>query len=283
MDPAERLRQLSAPADKESPDEEEEVELTLDPEGDRPADDDEETIANLLIDSAPTVKTPSPAKARKEKASRAPQLAASPASGAVTCPKCGEKAEPAAVLSGGRVRCSACKATFFRWERPRQARKDDEETFFQRWKRPLTVAGSVAAVLVLSALVFRPSLFGNTNRVRVYRTQGTAVCDGQPMPNATVYLHPIGGAAPDVPRPRAVVRDDGTFVVGTYGKDDGAPPGDYKITVEWFAPGEQKNNPRGPQNVLPAKYARPDTSDLIVHVEAGDNQLPPIRLNRAGK
>ncbi len=76
-----------------------------------------------------------------------------------------------------------------------------------------------------------------------------------------------------------MVQEDGTFAVGTYGKDDGAPAGEYRVTVQCF------NKVRGqdmPANVLPARYAAPDTSGLTVRIQEGDNQLSPIQLTRRG-
>jgi hypothetical protein len=128
--------------------------------------------------------------------------------------------------------------------------------------------------------VFRGQLFGDSSRIRVYPAQGTARFEGNPIPSATIFLHPIGVKTPAFPRPRAVVAEDGTFVLGTYRKDDGAPEGDYKVTVQWFNKGEGRT---GPANALPAKYASPDTSGLTVRIQKGKNQIEPIQLNRLGK
>jgi hypothetical protein len=112
--------------------------------------------------------------------------------------------------------------------------------------------------------------------VRVYPAEGLASLDGKPIPNASLFLHPVGAHGAQVPRPRAVLRADGSFVLGTYRSDDGAPAGEYKVTVEWFG----TSAPGGlPRNQLPPRYSRADTSGLTVRITEGKNQLPPLKLS----
>ena len=59
---------------------------------------------------------------------------------------------------------------------------------------------------------------------------------------------------------------------------DGAPEGEYIITVQW-----RKLVKRGADlvqgpNVIPAKYSRPQTSDIVRKIAAGPNKLEPINL-----
>jgi hypothetical protein len=142
------------------------------------------------------------------------------------------------------------------------------------------VTAVVAVTLVLVLVGFRGRLFGSFNRVRVHPARGKIAFEGQPIANATLYLHPVGGKATDFPRPRAIVGQDGTFLLGTYRKDDGAPAGEYKVTVQWFS---QPDGGGTPRNLLPPRYAVPETSDLTVRIQKGENQIPPIQLTRVGK
>jgi hypothetical protein len=100
---------------------------------------------------------------------------------------------------------------------------------------------------------------------------------GKPLAEAMVVLHRIGGDVEGNQKPIAYTGTDGTFMVTTYHSGDGAPPGEYAITVELRAPqtiGEEvvRNGP----NLLPAKYAKPDSSGIKYTVVDGDNQIPPI-------
>ena len=54
-----------------------------------------------------------------------------------------------------------------------------------------------------------------------------------PMDGARIVLVPVGDGKSTDDRPCADTAADGTFVLGTRGKNDGAPEGDYTVTVEW--------------------------------------------------
>jgi hypothetical protein len=115
------------------------------------------------------------------------------------------------------------------------------------------------------------------NRVAVHPVQGAIQFRGQPMEGAFVSLHPKS-ATDGVPTPRATVAKDGTFTVTTYDGNDGAPEGDYVVTVQWYRPVRVGNDVVGGPNVLPTKYASAQTSDVIISVASGDNQVRPIQL-----
>ena len=78
----------------------------------------------------------------------------------------------------------------------------------------------------------------------------------------------------------ALVKDDGSFVLGTYGKEDGAPPGEYRVSVQWLVQTqkiETEGNPL-PRNLLPARYGNFETSGLDVQIQQGENVLPALQL-----
>jgi hypothetical protein len=102
--------------------------------------------------------------------------------------------------------------------------------------------------------------------------------DGKPAEHATVVLHPVGESGPEVLKPRGKVAADGSFKLTTYDGNDGAPAGEYRVTVElWLSTGK---GDEGPTSRLPAKYATPDTSGLTAIVNAGPTELKPIQLKR---
>jgi len=94
---------------------------------------------------------------------------------------------------------------------------------------------------------------------------------------AQLVFHPVDMQLPDQAVPRATTRQDGSFVLSTFGTEDGAPEGEYIVTVQWFRIG--KDGASG-SNVLPSRYARADLSPLRVTVHAGRNELPPLVINR---
>ncbi|HEY1065317.1 MAG TPA: hypothetical protein VGE52_04380, partial [Pirellulales bacterium] len=114
------------------------------------------------------------------------------------------------------------------------------------------------------------------DRVAVYPVTGKVLFKGKPAPGATVVLTPAK-PLPNVPTPRANVLADGTFKASTYDSDDGAPQGEYKVTVIWYKPGVENGVPvQGTQNVVPAKYSSPDTTPEVARVEAGPTTLKDI-------
>ena len=141
--------------------------------------------------------------------------------------------------------------------------------------------GSRHGVGLLSAAIAAIALAGcgeaKPQRTPVFPIKGTISFKGQPMPGALVALHPKTPVA-GTPSPRANVAKDGAFEVSTYDGGDGAPVGDYTLTVLWYK--QVKNGPdivSGP-NVIPQKYAKAETSDLTISVKEGVNELPPITL-----
>jgi hypothetical protein len=133
---------------------------------------------------------------------------------------------------------------------------------------------------VVAAALFLPAFGcskGDKNRVAVHPVQGTIQYRGQPIEGAFVLLHPTS-AIEGVPAPRATVAKDGSFAVTTFDGNDGAPEGEYVLTVQWNKPVRQDNEVVGGPNVLPAKYASAKTSDVKIHVATGENRLNPIQI-----
>lgn len=118
----------------------------------------------------------------------------------------------------------------------------------------------------------------DSSRVQVYPVNGEVNFRGQPVPGAVVTLHPSTEAPQPAPVPRANVVRDGTFAVSTYDGGDGAPEGEYVVTIVWFKPVLKDGDLRAGPNVIPRKYARPETSDLRVTIAAGENAIPTIKL-----
>src|SRR5262249_7049978 len=138
------------------------------------------------------------------------------------------------------------------------------------------------AAMLLIYVCFPRSLVGGAAHLAVYPAQGKILLDGKPLADASVSLHAVGVRDPRYPSPRAVTRADGTFVLGTYATDDGAPAGEFKVTVQCFkqlrkVDGESEGTPL-PKNVLPARLANPETSRLTVRIKEEENDLPALTL-----
>ena len=70
----------------------------------------------------------------------------------------------------------------------------------------------------------------------------------------------------------AIAEPDGSFVLSTYKGFDGAPVGEYAVTVVWREPWLDAHGRPGVER-LPEKYAKPETSGLRVRIKTGPNDV----------
>ncbi len=78
--------------------------------------------------------------------------------------------------------------------------------------------------------------------------------------------------------PRATVDNDGSFTREHLRRQRRRAGRRIRLTVQWYKPVKQGNDLVGGPNVLPVKYASPQTSDVRITVAAGENRLKPIQL-----
>jgi hypothetical protein len=111
------------------------------------------------------------------------------------------------------------------------------------------------------------------NRVVVHPVTGQVTFDGRAAAGAFVVFHSKSADA-NFPAPRAQVDRQGSYALTTYRSQDGAPAGEYVLTVELrpivAANGEFEPGP----NILPPRYSQPQTSKIVVRVVAGANVIP---------
>ncbi len=118
----------------------------------------------------------------------------------------------------------------------------------------------------------------------VVPVSGTVTYQGQPVEGANVIFTPVaeGRAASGVTDSR------GRYTLTTLQPGDGAEPGSYRVMIqktetegglteeEAQAYFEQHGTPPPTgetRHLLPAKYARPDTSELTAEVREGENNV----------
>lgn len=117
---------------------------------------------------------------------------------------------------------------------------------------------------------------------KLYPVTGKVLVGDTPAEHATVVFHPVGGAGPDAVKPRGTVGADGTYTLTTHTAGDGAPAGEYRVTVEWWLSGMKKASDQDtpPTNRLPAKYADVNQSKLTATVGAGPTEVPAFNLKK---
>lgn len=141
------------------------------------------------------------------------------------------------------------------------------------------VFGSIIKLdLVLILMLISIAGCSSKPTIKLYPVQGKLLVSGQPVIGAVVGFHPVAGDFDDKgTRPAGVVGDDGSFKVSTFGVNDGAPAGEYTLSIFWPQfPG--KDDP-GPDR-LKGKYANPKTSNIRVKVEEQANELDVLDLKK---
>ncbi|VTR98497.1 Uncharacterized protein OS=Pirellula staleyi (strain ATCC 27377 / DSM 6068 / ICPB 4128) GN=Psta_0604 PE=4 SV=1 [Gemmata massiliana] len=118
---------------------------------------------------------------------------------------------------------------------------------------------------------------GSDGRVPVNKTSGKLVWPEHKVLGLMVVLHPTDPAAPKLPAQlTGAVHADGNFTITCYDVSDGAPAGEYVVTIR------EAPMPDGtPRPKLPAaKYLDPKSSPLRVTTEKKpQNELPPLTIS----
>src|SRR5262245_50392711 len=140
---------------------------------------------------------------------------------------------------------------------------------------PLTIRQVWCGIGVLALLL----LGGCSGKPPVYPVRGEVRdSEGKPAKGVLVVFHPVGEAnSSEVVKPVGRVDENGEFHLTTYVEGDGAPAGDYAVTLVWPAPRKTPFDPEGGDQ-LGGAYAHPDTPKTHFTVEKRDNQVPIIQL-----
>jgi len=115
-------------------------------------------------------------------------------------------------------------------------------------------------------------------RKPTFAVTGKVTLDGKPAASASVVFHPVGAVGPADVKPHGTVNTDGTYTLSTYGGSDGAPAGDYLVTVQLWLAGQRSDE--APSNRLDSKYATHETTPLKATVAAGPTAVEPFALKR---
>lgn len=156
--------------------------------------------------------------------------------------------------------------------------------------RPLTrvwllSSGKSCAWMLLFAtlpIVVGCSASSTSEPISLNPVRGQILVNGKPAVGAIVNFYATSGDAVNV-QPHAVAGADGSFVLSTYKPDDGAPVGDYQVSVLWRVnPDGTPVPPHDDESQVPDRlkdrYSDPTKSGLTAKVVAGENTLTPYNL-----
>ncbi len=113
---------------------------------------------------------------------------------------------------------------------------------------------------------------------KLYPVTGTIKVDGKPAGDALVFLHRQGRDNPNEPVPYGKCGPDGTFTVTTSKEGDGAPPGEYVLTVVWPDMSKAPDGNGERPDLLRGTYSKAAQSALKATVEAKSNVLPEFTI-----
>lgn len=120
----------------------------------------------------------------------------------------------------------------------------------------------------------------------VFPVQGGVYFKGNPAEGDMVTFHPLpleSGQYVAV-RSRGTVSEDGMFKLTTYNTDDGAPQGDYAVTIYWPAkPTGTRDNFEDegtelPRDKLGLRFSNPASTSLRVEIKAPSTELLPFKI-----
>lgn len=120
---------------------------------------------------------------------------------------------------------------------------------------------------------------GEKTGTPTHPVEGRVEFQGKAASGAFIVFHPASGQGETV-RPTGKVGEDGKFQLTTFDDHDGAPAGEYAVTVEWYRlVNKGADWQRGP-NVIPPRYGKPETTPLRTTVREGANSLKPFQIVR---
>lgn len=112
-------------------------------------------------------------------------------------------------------------------------------------------------------------------RMKTVPVSGTVTLRGKALADASVVFTPTDGKV----NPRGTTDESGNFKLSTYGTDDGAPVGTYKVTVavnlaKQDADGNLLPPPEGGwKSPIPPKYGDPKLTDITKEVKEGGGPI----------
>jgi hypothetical protein len=125
---------------------------------------------------------------------------------------------------------------------------------------------------------------GSSNAVTCYPVTGRVMVNGQPATGAVVVFHPVDSSEMlQALRPYGTVDSAGVYTLNCYSQGDGAPAGEYLVTIAWEvdSSGAESDDPEASAIVpdrLRGKYSDPTQSGLKAVVSSGATEIPEFAL-----
>jgi hypothetical protein len=126
--------------------------------------------------------------------------------------------------------------------------------------------------IVLVALLGVRAEDPKQTKVVCHRVVGQVLFDGKPLVQAIITFHSTDPKFPAKLKPSGETLADGTFLITTFKEGDGAPAGEYVVTITW-PERDEKDKIKPGTDRLKGRYADVEKSPLRVTITTGMNQL----------
>jgi len=111
-----------------------------------------------------------------------------------------------------------------------------------------------------------------------FPVEGRVLIQGKPAEGVQVFFHPRDASQRG--KPRGITDAEGRFHLRTYHDGDGAPAGEYAVTLYWPAAYNPKVpvEDQMPPDRLGERFMDPARSSMRATVSAGPTTLPPFEI-----
>ncbi len=133
-------------------------------------------------------------------------------------------------------------------------------------------------VLAVGLLVLMLAGCSKRHGVTLYPVRGKVLLNGEPAKDVNIMFSPVTPIEVEghALAPAAVTEEDGSFRLMSFDPDDGAPAGDYTVTV--IFPMSRYSKSLSGVDRLKGKFSDPKKSGLTAKVEAKANEVPVFNL-----
>jgi len=123
---------------------------------------------------------------------------------------------------------------------------------------------------------------------KTYPVKGKVLVDGQPVKDCKVTFHRTSGNQLSQPAtPSGLTDEKGEFQLTSYVANDGAPEGEYVVTIEWREPSGITNSEFGGPDRLGGDYASVERNkgvkEFVVQVARQSVELRPFELKQSAQ
>ena len=129
-------------------------------------------------------------------------------------------------------------------------------------------------IVLVAILLFSLGCARNDWHAQLVPAAGSIRINGEVPVYLVVKLHPVDGQVDSREScPWGIVDDAGRYILSTYKRGDGAPPGEYRVTLVWpVEPGALVDR-------LKDAYQTPDKAVTTVLVTPDSSEIPMIQLD----